>query len=58
MAEHWWPCPACGQQQRQKAAAGEVVTPTYCAACAETAREAEELAELVERERAAPSKRR
>lgn len=58
MAEHWYPCPSCGQQQRTKAAAGVVVTPGLCAACEETAQEALELEELVERERAAPQGKR
>lgn len=59
MAEHWYPCPQCGQQQRTKAAAGEVIVPKLCPACEEIAGEAEELAQLVEREAAPrPSSRK
>lgn len=35
MAEWFWPCPICGQQQRSKTQANEAQEVILCAACAE-----------------------
>jgi uncharacterized C2H2 Zn-finger protein len=58
MAEHWWPCPRCGQQQRSQKPQGEAQEVTHCPQCAEDLQAEEEVKQFARGESLAGKKHR